>query len=54
MEAVREGFNSVFPISSLGMFYPAELDQIFCGTVQTFQPWEFKVRLLHSHPLALF
>ena len=44
MEAVREGFNSVFPISSLSMFYPDELDQIFCGTVKTFLPWDFKVR----------
>jgi len=43
MEAVREGFNSVFPLSSLGMFYPAELDQIFCGTVTTFTPWDFKM-----------
>merc|ERR1719483_2033102 len=59
MEAVREGFNSVFPISSLGkslcfvmlvlyyfcpgMFYPDELDQIFCGTVHSFIPWDFKV-----------
>merc|ERR1712156_1108575 len=43
MEAVREGFNSVFPISSLSMFYPDELDQIFCGTVKTFLPWDFKM-----------
>lgn len=43
MEAVREGFNSVFPLTSLSMFYPDELDQIFCGTVQTFTPWDFKV-----------
>jgi len=43
MEAVREGFNSVFPLASLGMFYPDELDQIFCGTVQTFTPWDFKM-----------
>merc|ERR1719449_538371 len=42
MEAVREGFNSVFPISSLGMFYPDELDQIFCGTVDSFVPWDIK------------
>ena len=58
---VREGFNSLFPITSLGksyilatmnmeymltfagMFYPDELDQIFCGTVQSFIPWDFKV-----------
>ena len=25
------------------MFYPDELDQIFCGTVQTFTPWDYKV-----------
>ena len=43
MEAVRDGFNSVFPISSLSMFYPDELDQIFCGTVQSFSSWDTKV-----------
>ena len=43
MEAVREGFNSVFPISSLSMFYHDELDQIFCGTVKTFLAWDYKV-----------
>ena len=43
MEAVRDGFNSVFPISSLQMFYPDELDQIFCGTVQSFSAWDTKV-----------
>ena len=25
------------------MFYPDELDQIFCGTDQSFIPWDFKV-----------
>merc|ERR1719447_2461622 len=43
MEAVRDGFNSVFPISSLSMFYPDELDQIFCGTVKSFLPWDYKM-----------
>ena len=28
MEAVREGFESVFPLTSLQMFYPEELDQV--------------------------
>ncbi len=28
MEAVREGFESVFPLSTLKMFYPDELDQV--------------------------
>ena len=32
MEAVKEGFESVFPVSTLQMFYPEELDQIFCGS----------------------
>merc|ERR1719220_238070 len=32
MEAVREGFEAVFPTTSLQMFYPEELDQIFCGS----------------------
>jgi len=32
MESVREGFESVFPLTSLQMFYPEELDQIFCGS----------------------
>ena len=28
MEAVREGFETVFPLTSLQMFYPEELDQV--------------------------
>ena len=28
MESVREGFESVFPLTSLQMFYPEELDQV--------------------------
>ena len=32
MEALREGFESVFPVQTLQMFYPEELDQIFCGS----------------------
>jgi len=28
MEALREGFESVFPLGSLQMFYPEELDQV--------------------------
>jgi len=43
MEAVRDGFNSVFPIASLSMFYHDELDQIFCGTVKTFLAWDYKM-----------
>jgi E3 ubiquitin-protein ligase TRIP12 len=35
MEALREGFESVFSLSSLKMFFPEELDQIFCGSAQS-------------------
>lgn len=31
MESFREGFEVVFPLQSLAMFYPEELDAIFCG-----------------------
>lgn len=43
MESVREGFESVFSLSCLQMFYPDELDQIFCGSLQaSFVRWEAK------------
>ena len=31
MEAFREGFETVFPLSHLQMFYPEELEAVFCG-----------------------
>ena len=41
MKAVQEGFESVFPLSCLQMFYPDELDQIFCGSMQeNFVRWD--------------
>ena len=39
-QAVQEGFESVFPLSCLQMFYPDELDQIFCGSMQVYCVWE--------------
>lgn len=45
MEAVREGFETVFPLGSLQMFYPEELDQIFCGSSMgstALNPWDAK------------
>lgn len=43
MEAVREGFESVFSLSCLQMFHPDELDQIFCGSMQeNFVRWDAK------------
>lgn len=32
MEAFREGFESVFPLNNLKIFYPEELEQVFCGS----------------------
>ncbi|XP_055539751.1 E3 ubiquitin-protein ligase TRIP12 [Wyeomyia smithii] len=31
-EALREGFDSVFPVSRLRMFYPEEMENVFCGS----------------------
>ncbi|XP_076344228.1 E3 ubiquitin-protein ligase TRIP12-like isoform X3 [Tachypleus tridentatus] len=32
MEAFKEGFESVFPLSRLQIFYPEELEFLFCGS----------------------
>lgn len=46
MEAVREGFESVFSLTSLKMFFPDELEQVFCGSTQNSSsydaPWDVK------------
>jgi len=34
MEAWKEGFDSVFNSASLRMFYPEELEMVFCGSNQ--------------------
>jgi len=39
-ESLREGFESVFPISNLHMFYPEELEMLFCGS--TSESWDVK------------
>uniref|UniRef100_A0A182S9X7 E3 ubiquitin-protein ligase n=1 Tax=Anopheles maculatus TaxID=74869 RepID=A0A182S9X7_9DIPT len=31
-EALREGFDTVFPMNRLQMFYPEELENVFCGS----------------------
>ncbi|XP_037076185.1 LOW QUALITY PROTEIN: E3 ubiquitin-protein ligase TRIP12-like [Pollicipes pollicipes] len=38
MEAFREGFESVFPLENLGMFFPEEIDCLFCGSQES--PWD--------------
>ncbi|XP_041673723.1 E3 ubiquitin-protein ligase TRIP12 isoform X6 [Drosophila eugracilis] len=44
-EALREGFDSVFPIQRLRMFYPEELECVFCGSAseQQHSRWETKM-----------
>ena len=40
MEAVREGFDSVLDLGGLRLFYPEELDRLFCGS--GFVAWDRK------------
>ncbi|XP_015524693.1 E3 ubiquitin-protein ligase TRIP12 isoform X1 [Neodiprion lecontei] len=45
MEAFREGFESVFPPSQLRLFFPEELEAVFCGHAQTGGNWDIKTLL---------
>lgn len=45
MEAFREGFESVFPLSHLKLFFPEELEAVFCGHAQTGGQWDVKTLL---------
>ncbi|XP_011294459.2 E3 ubiquitin-protein ligase TRIP12 isoform X4 [Musca domestica] len=43
-EALKEGFDSVFPTHRLRMFYPEELENVFCGSNNaTYQKWDVKM-----------
>lgn len=45
-EALREGFDSVFPVNRLRMFYPEELENVFCGAglgTATHQRWDVRM-----------
>ncbi|XP_073822012.1 E3 ubiquitin-protein ligase ctrip isoform X5 [Musca autumnalis] len=43
-EALKEGFDSVFPTHRLRMFYPEELENVFCGSNNaTYQKWDIKM-----------
>ncbi|XP_018345656.1 PREDICTED: E3 ubiquitin-protein ligase TRIP12 isoform X5 [Trachymyrmex septentrionalis] len=42
MEAFREGFESVFPPLQLRLFFPEELEAVFCGHAQTGGQWDVK------------
>ena len=60
MESLREGFESVFPLHHLALFYPEEMDLLLCGASQssaasgTTPFTEFLPNCLVSlHPVAL-
>ncbi|CRK99378.1 CLUMA_CG012674, isoform A [Clunio marinus] len=43
-EAFREGFNSVFPIHHLRIFYPEELENVFCGSgTSSYTKWDTRM-----------
>jgi len=44
-EALREGFDLVFPSKKLKIFYPEELENVFCGSSSDskFQEWDVKL-----------
>jgi len=44
MESLREGFESVFSLKRLGqLFYPEELEAIFCGHTNTTKNWDVRM-----------
>ncbi|XP_063973938.1 E3 ubiquitin-protein ligase TRIP12 isoform X1 [Diachasmimorpha longicaudata] len=45
MEAFREGFESVFPPNQLRLFFPEELEAVFCGHHQSGGQWDVKTLL---------
>lgn len=47
MEAFREGFEQVLPLSHLRLFYPEELEHLFCGGAHT--KWDAKMLLECCH-----
>lgn len=42
MEAFKEGFDMVFPMTQLNVFYPEELEMVFCGASCSTH-WDVKV-----------
>lgn len=47
MEAFREGFEQVLALSHLKLFYPEELEQLFCGGIHV--KWDVKMLLECCH-----
>ncbi|RWS30969.1 E3 ubiquitin-protein ligase TRIP12-like isoform X1 [Leptotrombidium deliense] len=48
MDAFREGFESVFSTSQLQVFYPEEMEQLFCGSSHS--RWDVKILMDCCHP----
>ncbi|KAL0895540.1 hypothetical protein ABMA27_011643 [Loxostege sticticalis] len=46
MEAFKEGFESVFPLANLKIFYPEELEQVFCGSPSGGRDQRWEPRML--------
>ncbi|XP_038209135.1 E3 ubiquitin-protein ligase TRIP12 isoform X3 [Zerene cesonia] len=46
MEAFKEGFESVFPLANLKIFYPEELEQVFCGSPSGGREQRWEPRML--------
>ena len=42
MEALKEGFDSVFKIDHIKFFLPQELDELFCGNGADSDKWDAK------------
>ncbi|XP_062604886.1 E3 ubiquitin-protein ligase TRIP12-like [Saccostrea cucullata] len=47
-EAFREGFEEIFPLSTLQSFYPEELEQLFCGSKK--EVWDVKMLMECCRP----
>ncbi|XP_059049375.1 E3 ubiquitin-protein ligase TRIP12 [Achroia grisella] len=46
MAAFKEGFESVFPLANLKIFYPEELEQVFCGSPSGGRDQRWEPRML--------
>ncbi|XP_045486330.1 E3 ubiquitin-protein ligase TRIP12 isoform X3 [Pieris rapae] len=46
MDAFKEGFESVFPLANLKIFYPEELEQVFCGSPSGGREQRWEPRML--------
>lgn len=47
MESFKEGFESVFPLARLNMFYAEELEKVFCGSETA---WDVKTLMDSFRP----